>query len=273
MFTKEHGKAVLSQLKSYLRLRRLLSFFERWMSGNPLIIRTFSSFMVQVVLLPSLHGISSALTWSMAVWSSSWSECPCTRAAGSLKILVRLQRGLKCRQAVAAMGNSTGWCWKQEMYIAFCRKLQRVWSICIRMILSMGISRFVIEFQWKFLLILVIRLPIFLSMIITDVLYQTLVKAKWNRKFTGLRVFQELVSHVSEYTSPLSLYPFFFLVGGTLRWKAPELLEGSSTLTQATDVYAFAILCIEVLAMGQVPWCLDDDESVRHFVLSKVLLS
>jgi serine/threonine protein kinase len=48
-------------------------------------------------------------------------------------------------------------------------------------------------------------------------------------------------------------------------------LEGASTLTQATDVYAFAILCIEVLAMGQVPWCLDDDESVRHFVLSKVL--
>ena len=59
-----------------------------------------------------------------------------------------------------------------------------------------------------------------------------------------------------------------FLVGGTLRWKAPELLEGASTLTQATDVYAFAILCIEVLAMGQVPWFLDDDESVRHFVLS-----
>ena len=64
-----------------------------------------------------------------------------------------------------------------------------------------------------------------------------------------------------------------FLVGGTLRWKAPELLEGASTLTQATDVYAYAILCIEVLAMGQVPWCLDDDESVRHFVLSEVLLS
>ena len=67
--------------------------------------------------------------------------------------------------------------------------------------------------------------------------------------------------------------PLFFLVGGTLRWKAPELLEGASTLTQATDVYAFAILCIEVLAMGQVPWFLDDDESVRHLVLSKLPLS
>ena len=65
-----------------------------------------------------------------------------------------------------------------------------------------------------------------------------------------------------------SLFTIFFLVGGTLRWKAPELLEGASTLTQATDVYAFAILCIEALAMGQVPWFLDDDESVRHFVLS-----
>ena len=47
-------------------------------------------------------------------------------------------------------------------------------------------------------------------------------------------------------------------------------MDGASTLTQATDVYAFAILCIEVLAMGQVPWFLDDDESVRHFVLSMV---
>ena len=74
-------------------------------------------------------------------------------------------------------------------------------------------------------------------------------------------------------TSPLHCNPhlFILLVGGTLRWKAPELLEGASTLTQATDVYAFAILCTEVLAMGQVPWCLHDDESVRHFVLSKVL--
>ena len=64
-----------------------------------------------------------------------------------------------------------------------------------------------------------------------------------------------------------------FPVGGTLRWKAPELLDGASTLTQATDVYAFAILCIEVLAMGQLPWCLDDDESVRHLVLSESLRS
>lgn len=79
-------------------------------------------------------------------------------------------------------------------------------------------------------------------------------------------------SRFATITSPLFtvIHYYYFLVGGTLRWKAPELLEGASTLTQATDVYAFAILCIEVLAMGQVPWCLDDDESVRHFVLSKV---
>ena len=78
---------------------------------------------------------------------------------------------------------------------------------------------------------------------------------------------QDLVSYVLHCVLVFH-YMHYFLVGGTLRWKAPELLDGASTLTQATDVYAFAILCIEVLAMGEVPWCLDDDESVRHFVLS-----
>ncbi|KAF8154194.1 hypothetical protein B0H34DRAFT_80502 [Crassisporium funariophilum] len=55
--------------------------------------------------------------------------------------------------------------------------------------------------------------------------------------------------------------------GGTLRWKAPELLDGSGVLTQATDVYAYAMLCIEVLEMGELPWGLTDDETVRYCVL------
>ncbi|EEB86842.1 hypothetical protein MPER_16054, partial [Moniliophthora perniciosa FA553] len=56
---------------------------------------------------------------------------------------------------------------------------------------------------------------------------------------------------------------------GTLRWQAPELMDGrsQSQLTVEMDVYAFAITCIEVLSMGRMPWPLVDDDAVRHFVL------
>ncbi|KIM41815.1 hypothetical protein M413DRAFT_138529 [Hebeloma cylindrosporum] len=56
---------------------------------------------------------------------------------------------------------------------------------------------------------------------------------------------------------------------GTLRWKAPELLDGSSALTAATDIYAYAIVCIEVLTMGRLPWTHEDDDGVRYNVLVK----
>ena len=46
-------------------------------------------------------------------------------------------------------------------------------------------------------------------------------------------------------------------------------MTGKSGLTAHIDVYAFAISCIELLTKGGVPWPLADDESVRHFVLSK----
>ncbi|KAG6827855.1 hypothetical protein H0H92_010245 [Tricholoma furcatifolium] len=50
---------------------------------------------------------------------------------------------------------------------------------------------------------------------------------------------------------------------GTLRWQAPELMSGETqlALTAAMDVYAFAILCVEILAMGRMPWPLLDDEA------------
>ncbi|KAG6894992.1 hypothetical protein C0993_010344, partial [Termitomyces sp. T159_Od127] len=56
---------------------------------------------------------------------------------------------------------------------------------------------------------------------------------------------------------------------GTLRWQAPELMSGESqlALTPQMDVYAYAILCVEIVAMGKLPWPLADDEAVRHFVL------
>ncbi|KAG6877905.1 hypothetical protein C0993_002387 [Termitomyces sp. T159_Od127] len=56
---------------------------------------------------------------------------------------------------------------------------------------------------------------------------------------------------------------------GTLRWQAPELMSGESqlALTSQMDVYAYAILCVEIVAMGKLPWPLADDEAVRHFVL------
>ena len=60
--------------------------------------------------------------------------------------------------------------------------------------------------------------------------------------------------------------PFF--LDGTLRWQSPELMAGQSQLTQATDVWAFSMCCVEILTMGRIPWPLHDDDSVRHFVLS-----
>ena len=46
---------------------------------------------------------------------------------------------------------------------------------------------------------------------------------------------------------------------------------GQSQLTQQIDVYAFAILCVEILTKGGLPWPLADDNSVRHLVLSMYL--
>ncbi|KAN0138399.1 Protein kinase-like domain containing protein [Lactarius tabidus] len=57
---------------------------------------------------------------------------------------------------------------------------------------------------------------------------------------------------------------------GTLRWQAPELMEGAQTLTPEMDVYAFAICCWEILKMGALPWPLADDSAVRYYVLSVV---
>jgi serine/threonine protein kinase len=54
---------------------------------------------------------------------------------------------------------------------------------------------------------------------------------------------------------------------GTLRWQAPELMSGLSDLTAQTDVYAYAISCIEILKMGHLPWHPMDDDTVRHMVL------
>ncbi|KAI0027345.1 hypothetical protein K488DRAFT_74612 [Vararia minispora EC-137] len=40
-------------------------------------------------------------------------------------------------------------------------------------------------------------------------------------------------------------------------------------LTPEVDVYAFAIVCVEILNRGGVPWPHADDEAVRHFVLDE----
>ncbi|KAJ7511910.1 hypothetical protein B0H11DRAFT_719443 [Mycena galericulata] len=54
---------------------------------------------------------------------------------------------------------------------------------------------------------------------------------------------------------------------GTLRWRAPELLLGSSELTPATDVYAYAMCCVEILSWGRLPWPLIGDDGVLDLVL------
>jgi abelson tyrosine-protein kinase 1 len=72
-------------------------------------------------------------------------------------------------------------------------------------------------------------------------------------------------------------FPFFPLLltdpgftGGTLRWQAPEIMNGHNQhLTMETDVYAFAITCVEILTKGNLPWTVMDDDDVRHLVLSR----
>ncbi|KAF9523670.1 hypothetical protein CPB83DRAFT_862451 [Crepidotus variabilis] len=54
---------------------------------------------------------------------------------------------------------------------------------------------------------------------------------------------------------------------GTLRWLSPELMDGIGQMTQAADVWAFSICCVEILTMGRMPWQLLDDETVRSLVL------
>lgn len=59
------------------------------------------------------------------------------------------------------------------------------------------------------------------------------------------------------------------LSGGTLRWQAPEIMNGASTgqLTYQVDVYAFGILCVEIFTRGQLPWGVVDDDSYRRLIL------
>ncbi|KAH7104572.1 hypothetical protein BKA62DRAFT_468969 [Auriculariales sp. MPI-PUGE-AT-0066] len=54
----------------------------------------------------------------------------------------------------------------------------------------------------------------------------------------------------------------------TLRWLAPEIMDGEGELTPAADVYAFAISCVEIMTCGEVPWSRIDDFSVRNLVIN-----
>lgn len=59
------------------------------------------------------------------------------------------------------------------------------------------------------------------------------------------------------------------IANGTLRWQAPELLDGAVNLSKATDVYAFAICCVEILGMGDLPYGHRDDARVAFLVLEQ----
>ena len=54
-----------------------------------------------------------------------------------------------------------------------------------------------------------------------------------------------------------------------MRWQAPEVLNGEVEMTKETDVYAFAIACVEIVNLGKLPWgIMLEDEAIRQRVLS-----
>ena len=59
------------------------------------------------------------------------------------------------------------------------------------------------------------------------------------------------------------------LLGGTLRWQAPELMDGGSSgqLTYQVDIYAYAIVCVEIFGLGALPWGVVDDDTYRRLVV------
>lgn len=40
-----------------------------------------------------------------------------------------------------------------------------------------------------------------------------------------------------------------------------------AALTPEIDVYAFAMVCVEILTRGSLPWPMMDDDAVKRFVL------
>ena len=59
-----------------------------------------------------------------------------------------------------------------------------------------------------------------------------------------------------------------------MRWQAPEILNTEVEMTKETDVYAFAIACVEIVNLGKLPWgIMLEDEAVRQLVLSTLSYS
>ncbi|KAJ7775946.1 hypothetical protein DFH07DRAFT_73020 [Mycena maculata] len=51
------------------------------------------------------------------------------------------------------------------------------------------------------------------------------------------------------------------------RWYAPELLLGSSHMNHETDIYSYAMCCVEILSYGQLPWGPILDKDVKELLL------
>ena len=62
------------------------------------------------------------------------------------------------------------------------------------------------------------------------------------------------------------------ILDGTLRWQAPELISGDNVMSPEVDVYAFAIVCIEILTNGDLPWSMLDDQVIQQLVLRECII-
>ncbi|EJD07112.1 kinase-like protein [Fomitiporia mediterranea MF3/22] len=58
---------------------------------------------------------------------------------------------------------------------------------------------------------------------------------------------------------------------GALRWRAPEIIDESfpDKVTRQVDVYAYAIVCVEILGHGTLPWGDVNDDTYRRLVVEE----
>ena len=121
-----------------------------------------------------------------------------------------------------------------------------------------ALSRFVIRFSMAFF---IDRRDQAANILVDDKSYQTLANARGLQDYGCLRIWSVTILRPFHYMH-------CFLVDGTPRWKAPELLKGDGRICIRDFMYVLkSLLWVKFCGVWMMM------KSVRHFGLSEVLLS